>query len=95
MQVRHISSFGTRLRLFKTYDGNSSKLKNFVEKFIACWITLEYYVEGLGPQSILYLLKGSRSTNLYTISIDDMIKSSLVCLLSKASSPNHVRGIVD
>ncbi|GJR49478.1 retrovirus-related pol polyprotein from transposon TNT 1-94 [Tanacetum coccineum] len=31
------------------------------------------------------LLKGSRSTNLYTISIDDMMKSSLVCLLSKAS----------
>ncbi|GJY69398.1 integrase, catalytic region, zinc finger, CCHC-type containing protein [Tanacetum coccineum] len=31
------------------------------------------------------LLKGSRSTNLYTISLDDMIKSSPVCLLSKAS----------
>ncbi|GJQ95612.1 retrovirus-related pol polyprotein from transposon TNT 1-94 [Tanacetum coccineum] len=31
------------------------------------------------------LLKGSRITNLYTISIDDMMKSSPVCLLSKAS----------
>ncbi|GKD63886.1 retrovirus-related pol polyprotein from transposon TNT 1-94 [Tanacetum coccineum] len=31
------------------------------------------------------LLKGSRSTNLYTILIDDIMKSSLVCLLSKAS----------
>ncbi|GJR08747.1 retrovirus-related pol polyprotein from transposon TNT 1-94 [Tanacetum coccineum] len=31
------------------------------------------------------LLKGSRRTNLYTISIDDMMKSSLICLLSKAS----------
>ncbi|GJV92247.1 retrovirus-related pol polyprotein from transposon TNT 1-94 [Tanacetum coccineum] len=31
------------------------------------------------------LLKGSRSTNLYTISLDDMMNSSLVCLLSKAS----------
>ncbi|GJX33581.1 retrovirus-related pol polyprotein from transposon TNT 1-94 [Tanacetum coccineum] len=31
------------------------------------------------------LLKGRRSTNLYTISIDDMMKSSPVCLLSKAS----------
>ncbi|GJR55710.1 retrovirus-related pol polyprotein from transposon TNT 1-94 [Tanacetum coccineum] len=30
------------------------------------------------------LLKGGRSTNLYTILIDDMMKSSLVCLLSKA-----------
>ncbi|GJX92250.1 retrovirus-related pol polyprotein from transposon TNT 1-94 [Tanacetum coccineum] len=28
------------------------------------------------------LLKGSRSTNLYTISIDDMMKSSPICLLS-------------
>ncbi|GJW08120.1 hypothetical protein Tco_1570543 [Tanacetum coccineum] len=31
------------------------------------------------------ILKGSRSTNLYTISIDDMMKSSPICLLSKAS----------
>ncbi|GKC78409.1 retrovirus-related pol polyprotein from transposon TNT 1-94 [Tanacetum coccineum] len=31
------------------------------------------------------LLKGSRSTNLYTISIDEMMKSSPICLLSKAS----------
>ncbi|GKE58356.1 retrovirus-related pol polyprotein from transposon TNT 1-94 [Tanacetum coccineum] len=31
------------------------------------------------------LLKGSHSTNLCTISIDDMMKSSPVCLLSKAS----------
>ncbi|GJR35196.1 retrovirus-related pol polyprotein from transposon TNT 1-94 [Tanacetum coccineum] len=31
------------------------------------------------------LLKGSRGTNLYTISIEDMMKSSPICLLSKAS----------
>ncbi|GJT95307.1 integrase, catalytic region, zinc finger, CCHC-type containing protein [Tanacetum coccineum] len=31
------------------------------------------------------LLSGSRDTNLYTISFDDMLKSSLICLLSKAS----------
>nr|GEW75191.1 retrovirus-related Pol polyprotein from transposon TNT 1-94 [Tanacetum cinerariifolium] len=31
------------------------------------------------------LLKGSCSTNLYTISINEMMKSSLICLLSKAS----------
>ncbi|GJY31402.1 retrovirus-related pol polyprotein from transposon TNT 1-94 [Tanacetum coccineum] len=31
------------------------------------------------------LLKGSRSTNLYTISIDDIMKSFPICLLSKAS----------
>ncbi|GJV28301.1 hypothetical protein Tco_1384749 [Tanacetum coccineum] len=31
------------------------------------------------------LISGSRDTNLYTISLDDMLKSSLICLLSKAS----------
>ncbi|GJR84633.1 retrovirus-related pol polyprotein from transposon TNT 1-94 [Tanacetum coccineum] len=31
------------------------------------------------------LLLGSRDTNLYTISLDDMLKTSLICLLSKAS----------
>ncbi|GJV59480.1 hypothetical protein Tco_1465580 [Tanacetum coccineum] len=40
------------------------------------------------------ILKGSRSTNLYTISIDEMMKSSLICLLSKNPSPNHGCGIV-
>ncbi|GKB47182.1 retrovirus-related pol polyprotein from transposon TNT 1-94, partial [Tanacetum coccineum] len=31
------------------------------------------------------LLSGSRNTNLYTISFDDMLKTSPICLLSKAS----------
>ncbi|GJW32397.1 hypothetical protein Tco_0052429 [Tanacetum coccineum] len=31
------------------------------------------------------LIKGSHGSNLYTISIEDMMKSSLICLLSKAS----------
>ncbi|GJT14301.1 retrovirus-related pol polyprotein from transposon TNT 1-94 [Tanacetum coccineum] len=31
------------------------------------------------------LLSGSRDTNLYTISLDDMLKTSLICLLSNAS----------
>nr|GFA39973.1 copia protein [Tanacetum cinerariifolium] len=31
------------------------------------------------------LIKGSRRSNLYTILIEDMMKSSLICLLSKAS----------
>ncbi|GKC50216.1 retrovirus-related pol polyprotein from transposon TNT 1-94 [Tanacetum coccineum] len=31
------------------------------------------------------LLKGSRCTNLYTISVEDMMRSSPICLLSKAS----------
>nr|GFA79031.1 integrase, catalytic region, zinc finger, CCHC-type, peptidase aspartic, catalytic [Tanacetum cinerariifolium] len=31
------------------------------------------------------LIKGSRESNLYTISVEDMMKSSPICLLSKAS----------
>ncbi|GKA84136.1 retrovirus-related pol polyprotein from transposon TNT 1-94 [Tanacetum coccineum] len=31
-----------------------------------------------------YILKGSRGTNLYTISIDEMMKSSPICLMSKS-----------
>ncbi|GJT93036.1 hypothetical protein Tco_1081881 [Tanacetum coccineum] len=31
------------------------------------------------------LLSGSKDTNLYTISLDDMLKTSPICLLSKAS----------
>nr|GEV92132.1 integrase, catalytic region, zinc finger, CCHC-type, peptidase aspartic, catalytic [Tanacetum cinerariifolium] len=33
----------------------------------------------------VYLLKGSWGSNLYTISVEDMMKSSPICLLSKAS----------
>nr|GEX26058.1 retrovirus-related Pol polyprotein from transposon TNT 1-94 [Tanacetum cinerariifolium] len=39
------------------------------------------------------LLKGSRGSNLYTISIEDMMNSSPICLLSKASKKNHGYGI--
>ncbi|GKA27638.1 integrase, catalytic region, zinc finger, CCHC-type containing protein [Tanacetum coccineum] len=31
------------------------------------------------------LIKGSRGSNLYTISVEDIMKSSIICLLSKAS----------
>ncbi|GJZ08339.1 retrovirus-related pol polyprotein from transposon TNT 1-94 [Tanacetum coccineum] len=35
------------------------------------------------------LIKGSHGSNLYTISVDDMIKSSLICLLSKPSKKDQ------
>ncbi|GJU56728.1 ribonuclease H-like domain-containing protein [Tanacetum coccineum] len=34
----------------------------------------------------VYLLKGSRGSNLYTLSLEDMMLSSPICLLSKASN---------
>nr|GEU99673.1 integrase, catalytic region, zinc finger, CCHC-type, peptidase aspartic, catalytic [Tanacetum cinerariifolium] len=40
-----------------------------------------YYVRDMGVE----LVKGSRESNLYTISVEDMMKSSSICLLSKAS----------
>ncbi|GKD94341.1 retrovirus-related pol polyprotein from transposon TNT 1-94, partial [Tanacetum coccineum] len=45
-------------------------------------ISWVYYVEGLG-HNFVDLLFGSRDTNLYTISLDDMLKSSLIYLISK------------
>ncbi|GJU12893.1 retrovirus-related pol polyprotein from transposon TNT 1-94 [Tanacetum coccineum] len=41
------------------------------------------------------LLTGSRGNNLYTLSLGDMMASSLICLLSKASKTKHglVRGL--
>nr|GEX18058.1 hypothetical protein [Tanacetum cinerariifolium] len=37
------------------------------------------------PSSSSLVMTGSRDTNLYTISLDGMLKTSLICLLSKAS----------
>ncbi|GJT23422.1 retrovirus-related pol polyprotein from transposon TNT 1-94 [Tanacetum coccineum] len=113
--------------------GDSSRLRNFVKKFIGTVrfgndhfgaimgyedyvirysvISSVYYVEGLGHnlfsvrqfcnsdlevafrKHLCYvhdtdgveLIKGSRGSNLYTISVEDMMKSSPICLLSKAS----------
>ncbi|GJU73677.1 retrovirus-related pol polyprotein from transposon TNT 1-94 [Tanacetum coccineum] len=78
--------------------GKRSQLINFVEKFMGTvrfgndqiakimgygdyqlgnvTISRVYYVEGLGH---------NLDINLYTISLDDMFKSSPICLLSKAS----------
>ncbi|GJX71879.1 retrovirus-related pol polyprotein from transposon TNT 1-94 [Tanacetum coccineum] len=95
----------SRLRLFKTYDGESFKSQELCGKsFIGDRV---YYVEGLGHNLFsvgqfcdsdlevafrkhscfvrnmdgVDLLKGCRSTNLYTISIDEMLRSSLIYLV--------------
>ncbi|GJT55527.1 retrovirus-related pol polyprotein from transposon TNT 1-94 [Tanacetum coccineum] len=46
-------------------------------------ISRVYCVEGL--RQGVDLLSGSRDTNLYTISLEDMLKKSPICLISKAS----------
>ncbi|GKD83686.1 retrovirus-related pol polyprotein from transposon TNT 1-94, partial [Tanacetum coccineum] len=67
-----------------------SRLMNFVKKFIG---TVRFRndhfgaIMGYGDYVIdgVELIKGYRGSNLYTISVEDMMKSSPICLLSKAS----------
>ncbi|GKE58386.1 retrovirus-related pol polyprotein from transposon TNT 1-94, partial [Tanacetum coccineum] len=75
--------------------GDRSRLKNFVKKFIGTVRFGNYHfgaIMGYGDYVIgdsvifrVYYVEGSRSSNLYTISVEDMMKSSPICLLSKAS----------
>ncbi|GKB24019.1 integrase, catalytic region, zinc finger, CCHC-type containing protein [Tanacetum coccineum] len=60
----------------KHMTGNRSQLMNFVSKFLG---TVRF-----GNDHIARIM-GSRDTNLYIISLDDMLKTSPICLLSKAS----------
>ncbi|GJX31797.1 integrase, catalytic region, zinc finger, CCHC-type containing protein [Tanacetum coccineum] len=78
-RIDHPLVFG--LRLLKTYDGES-----LTGQF--CDLDLEVafrkhscYVRDVDDVD---LIKGSRGSNLYTISVEDMMKSSPICLLSKA-----------
>ncbi|GKD85872.1 retrovirus-related pol polyprotein from transposon TNT 1-94, partial [Tanacetum coccineum] len=73
-------------------------LRNFMKKFIG---TVRFgndhfgaimgygdYIIGesvISREAFVELIKGSRGSNLYTILIEDMVKSSQICLLSKAS----------
>ncbi|GKB48412.1 retrovirus-related pol polyprotein from transposon TNT 1-94 [Tanacetum coccineum] len=80
---------------------NRSKLKNFVKKFIGtvrfgndhfgqfydsnlevAFRKHSYFVRDMDGVDFL---KGCRSTNLYTVSVDEMMKSSPICLLARAS----------
>ncbi|GJW66339.1 zinc knuckle CX2CX4HX4C containing protein [Tanacetum coccineum] len=61
---------------------NRSQLNNFVNKFLG---TVKFGNDQIAKRMGVDLLTGSRGTNLYTLSIGDMMKSSLICLLSKAS----------
>nr|GEW12674.1 integrase, catalytic region, zinc finger, CCHC-type, peptidase aspartic, catalytic [Tanacetum cinerariifolium] len=79
-------------RLLKTYDGDHSRLMNFVKKFsgtVRFGNDHFYAIIGYGDYVIdidgVELIKGSRGSTLYTISIEYMMKSSPICLLSKAS----------
>ncbi|GKD28957.1 retrovirus-related pol polyprotein from transposon TNT 1-94 [Tanacetum coccineum] len=86
-------------RCSKHMTGHHDKLINFVSKFIrTVRFDNNHFAAIIGygdlqMRNILIshnfedvnLLSGSRGSNLYTISMADMMKSSLICLLSKAS----------
>nr|GEV13313.1 hypothetical protein [Tanacetum cinerariifolium] len=82
-----IPSYDRLSRLFSVRFGNDHiariigygdyQLGNItISRKSTCFI---YNLEGVD------LISGSRDTNLYIISLDDMLKTSLICLLSKAS----------
>ncbi|GKC31731.1 retrovirus-related pol polyprotein from transposon TNT 1-94 [Tanacetum coccineum] len=70
--------------------GNRSQLTNFINKFLS---TIKFHndqiskIMGYDDYQIgnVTMSMGSWGTNLYTLSIGDMIKSSPICLLSKDS----------
>ncbi|GKA96649.1 retrovirus-related pol polyprotein from transposon TNT 1-94 [Tanacetum coccineum] len=66
----------------KHMTGIRSQLMNFVSKFLVAFRKNTCFIRNLEGVD---LLSGYRDTNLYIISLDDMLKSSLICLLSKAS----------
>ncbi|GKC04844.1 retrovirus-related pol polyprotein from transposon TNT 1-94 [Tanacetum coccineum] len=89
------------LRLFKTYDRGSLEAQEFHEKVQVRFRNDHFgaimgygdYVIGESVKHSCYvrdtdgveLIKGSHGSNLYTITIEDMMKSSPICLVSKAS----------
>ncbi|GJT77851.1 retrovirus-related pol polyprotein from transposon TNT 1-94 [Tanacetum coccineum] len=60
----------------KHMTGNCSQLMNFVSKFLG---TVRFENDQIAK------IIGSRDTNLYTISLYDMLKTSPICLLLRAS----------
>ncbi|GJX89524.1 retrovirus-related pol polyprotein from transposon TNT 1-94, partial [Tanacetum coccineum] len=69
----------------KHMTGNCSQIMNFVSKFLDLEVAFRKNTCIIQNLEGVDLLSGSRDTNLYIISLDDMLKSSLICLLSKVS----------
>ncbi|GJX23402.1 retrovirus-related pol polyprotein from transposon TNT 1-94 [Tanacetum coccineum] len=72
----------------KHMTGNRSRLRIFVKKFIrAVRFRNDHFgaIMGNGDYVIGDSVISRDGTNLYTISVEDMMKSSPICLLSKAS----------
>ncbi|GJU05483.1 retrovirus-related pol polyprotein from transposon TNT 1-94 [Tanacetum coccineum] len=72
---------------YSLLDSGTARLQGLWDMMTISWemlLSQEYTtLRGLDITCV-DLLSGSRDTNLYTISLDDMLKSSSICLLSKA-----------
>ncbi|GKC17013.1 hypothetical protein Tco_1013795 [Tanacetum coccineum] len=69
----------------KHMTGNHSQLINFVSKFLGLLcgrVRTHLFIRDLEGVD---LLKGSRGSNLYTLSLENLMLSSPICLFSKAS----------
>ncbi|GKD97920.1 retrovirus-related pol polyprotein from transposon TNT 1-94, partial [Tanacetum coccineum] len=66
--------------------GDRLKLINYVEKFIGLEVAFRKYTCYIRNKDKVDLLKGSRTTNGYSVLLKDMMEASPVCLLSKSSS---------
>ncbi|GKA42040.1 retrovirus-related pol polyprotein from transposon TNT 1-94 [Tanacetum coccineum] len=66
----------------KHMTGDRSQLINFVNKFLVAFRQHTCFIRNLEGVD---LLTGSRGNNLYTLSLGDMMASSPICLLLKAS----------
>ncbi|GKB12105.1 integrase, catalytic region, zinc finger, CCHC-type containing protein [Tanacetum coccineum] len=85
----------SRLRMLKTYDRESLSAHELwlghnlfsVGQFCDADLEVAFRKNTCFIQNLegVDLLLGSRDINLYTISLDDIIKTSLICLLSKSS----------
>ncbi|GKA83086.1 integrase, catalytic region, zinc finger, CCHC-type containing protein [Tanacetum coccineum] len=72
----------------KYMTGDRSQLTNFVNKFLGTVkFGNDHVTKILGYEGV-NLLTGSQGNNLYTLSLGDMMASSPICLLSKASKTN-------
>ncbi|GJX49993.1 retrovirus-related pol polyprotein from transposon TNT 1-94 [Tanacetum coccineum] len=70
-------SLDHRFGMFKAYDGFVNKGLEVAFRMFACFVRNEDGVD---------LLNGDRSSNLYTIALNEIASNSLACLLAKASS---------
>nr|GFB55009.1 integrase, catalytic region, zinc finger, CCHC-type, peptidase aspartic, catalytic [Tanacetum cinerariifolium] len=69
----------------KHMTGDRSQLTNFIDKFLDLDVAFRQHTCFIRNLKGVDLLNRSRGNNLYTLSLGDMMASSLICLLSKAS----------